>query len=222
MTLQELFRDLSHGELSNVALSVDGAGMITFDQQPKIVGFTNQALKAIFTRFNLLERELVIDAVEHITSYALRPGQEYIQDTASDPFTGDVIRITAVYDELGVELPLNEPDKVLSLYTPSHNVLQIPTPEAGHSYFVVYQASHPVLVPGDLDQEISLPIPLEAPLRAHIAASVFRPMRGQEHQATADREMLRYEQLCQDIEQKGLVNRDPAPANSKFKARGWV
>lgn len=232
MNLQDLFTNLSYGELSNLALSGDGSGAIPAEHQPKILGYANQALKELFSRFFLREKEAVISPFDHITMYYLRPeyavsnkavpGTKYIQDVPSDPFVADVVRILAVRDELGDRLHLNVHEEKYSLFTPQFDCLQHPFPSPDQTLFVAYQAHHPVLVPDDLTQEIFLPVPLEAALQARIAAKVYAPMNGPEHRAKAQECLLRYEALCAEVEQQGLVNQTPALENNKFTMRGWV
>ena len=67
MKLPDLYRELSYGELSNLALGVEGSGAIAEEHQPRIVQFANEALLKLYSRFILKESTLIISAYEHIT-----------------------------------------------------------------------------------------------------------------------------------------------------------
>lgn len=55
ITLEQLFRQLSFGELSNLAVALDGIGSIKKEQQPRVIFFLNEALERLHLRFALLE-----------------------------------------------------------------------------------------------------------------------------------------------------------------------
>ncbi|AZO48057.1 hypothetical protein [Mesorhizobium sp. M4B.F.Ca.ET.058.02.1.1] len=103
MKIVDLFRQLSFGELSNLAISESGSGQIILEKRPQLVQYTNDALLAIYSRFLLSEKDLLIELVNQITNYHLIPkyaetsGSDvdwpYIKDLPDEPFTGDLIKI---------------------------------------------------------------------------------------------------------------------------------
>ena len=234
MNLSELYADLSYGELSNLSMAVEGTGTIQEEARPRIIRAANDALLQLYGRFNLSEKDLLLETYEHITNYHLisrfseSGGIEseepylYIKDHAGDPFLDDVIKVLAVCDSLGRDLPLNDAEATESVFTPQYNILQVPRPLNGVSLGVMYQARHPKLEDGDDDQEISIPPVLEGALRAYIAYKIYGSINTQESMAMAQGHMAMYEAICTGAEEKDLVNTSISQTNSKFEKRGFA
>lgn len=234
MDVNELFRQLSVGELSNLALAMDGSGTIEEASHGKVVLYINDALKKLYGRFVLKTKDVLVEEVGHITNYHLikrfaesnyDPAVEpypYIKDRIKEPFQQDVIKILEVYDSHGCKLPLNDAERCDSLFTPQANVLQVPHPVSGVSLSVMYQAAHPEITVDNLEAEIELPEILEPALREFIAYKVFTHTNSQEATAKAQEHLNQYEAICSEIEQKDLVSTSVATTNSTFEKRGWV
>lgn len=234
MTLLDLFRHLSYGELSNLALANDGNGTIREAEQPKIALYANEALLRLYSKFILREKDVLIEMVEHITNYHLlvRFSQQgydpegeafpYILDMNKEPFEEDVIKILAVFDSFGDQLPLNDNERCNSVFTPQANVLQVPRPCAGQSLGVLYQARHQVLSADDLEGEIFLPDILQGALTAYIAYKVFSHMNTQESTAKAQEHYANYESICVDAKENDLVSTSISTTNARFNKYGWV
>lgn len=234
MQVSELFQKLSYGELSNLAVGMDGAGSIAVASQPKIITYTNEALLRLFSRFVLRENDLTIQTRDWITNYKfLRAnafsnpspavGAEiYILDTLSEPYEEDLIRVLALYNSEGRELPLNDIGNPRSMFTPQPNVLQVPSPTAGGIVAVIYQARHPELPTNTLESVIELPVVLEPALRAYIAYQVYSSMNGQEHSAKAAEYMNKYDAVCREVLDRDLVSSSSSTTTHKFQDRGFV
>lgn len=233
MKVEQLFKSLSYGPLSNLSLAAEGSGTILEAHQPRIIQFANESLLRLYSRFILCEKDVLIEQVEHITNYHLKkrfaesnwdPEEErypYIKDLNGEPFEEDVIKILEVYDSNGVRLPLNDPEQPYSLFTPQANVLQVPRPMDGVSLSVLYQAKHPVLSHENMEQEIILPTVLHAALLAHVAAQVFSGMSTQEAMQKAQEQVTVYENICSDAIENDLVSTSISQTNSRFYNRGW-
>lgn len=233
MDLQTLHANLSFGDLSNLSIGDSGAGTIPAAQHDKILLFVNQGLTAIYKRFSLLEKEVVIEAQDNVYLYYLQRKYamtevetivpyKYLRDTATDPFLEDIIKILSVYNELGEKLPLNVPDDEDSLYTPKYDCLQIPEPVTGNAYTVLFQARHPVLVPNDLTQKIMLPSYLEEALQAYVAYRVLSPMNGEENTRRANDALLRYTMAVGEASDLDLPSTSQTTEGGKFDERGFV
>lgn len=237
MDLQELFRRLSYGELSNLAVGAQGVGAIAEDQQPRIVSFANEALLRLHSRYLLRENVLFFKQIEHLTYYYMlkrfarsqltdppcaNTPHLYIMDNTSEPYDDDLIKVLEVIDEDSRVLPLNDAEHRNSIYTPQPNLIQVPHPVAGRIYAVNYQARHPLLSHTDQCQEIDLPYTLEGALTAYIAAKVFSFMNGQENVGQASMHMQTYESICMEVDQMDLVSQSTNQTNVKFDARGWI
>lgn len=234
MDVNELFRRLSVGELSNLSMSMEGNGSIEENHHQKLVLYINDGLKKLYGRFVLNTKDVLIEQVGHITNYHLlkrfaesnyNPEIEpypYIKDRVNEPFLEDVIKILEVYDTCGVKLPLNDAERTNSLFIPQANCLQVPYPQTGVCLSVVYQAAHPVLEASNLDAEIELPEILEPALREFVAYKVYSHTNSQEATVKAQEHLSQYEATCTDAELKDLVSTSVATTNSTFEKRGWV
>lgn len=233
MNLDELYTDLSYGELSNLSMSGDMGGSISEESQPKIIRACNEGLTRLYSRFILKENDVLIELVDHITNYHLvqrfsrsvgdeEENYRYIMDLPHEPFKADVLKILQVYGDHGVEVPLNDAESYASVFTPQHNVLQVPRPVTGRSLSIMYQASHEKLVDGDNEQEIFLPDVLHGALRAFIAYKIYSQINTQEATAKAQEHLNQFEAVCTEAVEKDLVNTSVSQTNSKFQKRGFA
>lgn len=234
MKVSELFQKLSFGELSNLSIGTDGSGDILATKKPKILHYANKALLRLFTRYLLKESNLLISQIANLTMYRLHskhsvhnltpaPGDYlYIQDTPADRFQDDLIKVTAVFDQNGVELPLNDIEDPLSAFTPQNTMLQIVNPVEGAPLGISYQARHVPLTMTDPDQEIEIPDILDEALTLLIAHYVFSDMSGAENLAKSQEMLLKYEALYAEVEGLDLVSKSISTTNTRFRRNGWV
>lgn len=236
MKLSDLFRTLAYGELSNLSISGEGSGVIKTAAYPKLIVAVNAALKDLFARYVLIEKELMIKSLDWKAVYFLRkehavmdPSKElkYIYDTPKNPFTGDVVKVLYVRNEAGVILPLNDAEQWASVFTPHVDSVQLTHPGAGQVFFVGYQALHPEIlteVPEGqslLNQEIRIPILFEEVLRTKIAQGIFSAMSGQDMSLKAQTLEATYEGKLTEIDQKNLIGDSTQDTNVKIYRRGF-
>jgi hypothetical protein len=236
--LSDLYTDLSNEELSNTALGGDGSGVIREQDRAKIVGYANEALLRLHSRFILKKNEVLVKMFEHITQYHLlkkfaqsqqEPEAEgffYIQDLTGEPFDEDVIKILEVWGSGGYQYPLNDPEDRWSLYTPKFNLIQATYPIMGGALSVVYQARHHVLDKDASEDEIGfvvdIPDVLYGALKAFIAYKVFSHMNTQESTAKSQEHLATYEAICAEAIDRDLVNTSISSTNTSFEKRGFV
>lgn len=235
MQVSTLFRKLSRAELSNLHISNEGSGQIQTSAIPKLIGYTNDALTTLFSRFMLSEKSVIVEMVAHITQYHLLPKYaessesnepyHYIKDMMRDRFEGDVVKITEVYDSLGRRRVLNDRDNRLSLFTPTPITLQVPLPIEGEALGVSYQANHRALrEEGDnvLGQYIDIPTIFERPLQSYVAYKVYSHMNTEEQKKIAQEHFNTFESICVQIEEEDHANNSTSSSQDKLDARGFV
>lgn len=234
LTVTDLFRILSYGEFSNLALGSDGTGTITTAAQPRIVQHANEALLRLYSKYILSEKDVIVELVEGITHYHLdsrysetsyNPAEveyPYIKDMGREAFTNDVIRVLAVYDSLGNKLPLNDTELANAVFTPQARVLQVPYFIEEVSLSVLYQASPPVLSHLDPGDEIELPDVLHGALTAYIAWKIYSSMNTAEATNKALEHKARYEEICAEAISEDLVATSVSTTNTRFAKRGWI
>jgi hypothetical protein len=212
MKISDLFRRLSYGELSNLAISAEGSGTLVETKHAQIIQYANEGLLRLFSRFNLREKHLLIEQVAHITNYHLKveyveranvltpvlplaePAEfpplvqfKYIKDRVDDPFEEDVIRILEVHDSLGNKFVLNDHGRPESLFTPQPDVLQVPNPVVGQALGIKYQARHPILRHEALNEDDDIQDQeIELPFYLEGALQAFIGSKVYSHMATQE------------------------------------
>ena len=198
-----------------------------------IMRYTNTALIALFSRFILLEKEIRINYVPEVTHYYLRKEfaisnvtdtvpLKYLDDSFREDYDDDLLRIMTVYTEVGIELPLNDRDQLLSAFTPEFDCLQITNVHEGTKFAVTYQAIHPQILGTDPCQEIHIPYFLNEALELHVASQYFSDMGNPEQTARGQILMEKYNVLCDELETKDLVRVSESATQPKFDERGYV
>ncbi len=237
MKLYEIFELLEYGELANVSLSgnIDQTKGIREQDYPVLISHINLALTDLHTKFNLKEREVAVQQYDPIVYYTLdtkyaqtntesTEPYKYIADTAANPFLDDIIRVNAVFDEGGNELPINDENQTSSVFLSSYNVLQIPFPVGTNAVFVMYRANHPKLSSKepDLEAEVELPAYCVEALLSYVSSRVHGQRTSQEAQATSVNLMSKYNMLCDQIELRNVLNTATDNQNLKLGENKWV
>lgn len=245
MNVGDLFKRLAYAELSSLYISVDGdlnqgTGVLKNTAKPAVVLAANEALLRLYSKFPLLEKDVIIQMVENYTQYWFKKKYAtsqwvatdsnsvpipYIIDDVNedDAFQEDVIKVLAVYDQHGCAVPLNDDQRGHSVFTPQPQMLQVPRPEHGRVLSVIFQAKHPTLVMDDETQEIYLPEILEGAFTAFIAYKVFSQIGTQESTAKAAEHQATFNAICNDVESMDLVSSSISTTPvSRFHSRGWI
>ena len=126
----DILRRLALGEVSNLSLvdKKNNPGAIKDEHIPAVLMQLNKAMRDLFTRLLLSQKEVVINTRESITHYFLRQefavsnlestaDPKYVDDTQCANFSAGVVKILEVYDGFGRQLFLNRPDEPLSVFT---------------------------------------------------------------------------------------------------------
>jgi len=103
MKVSRLLDYLRFGELSDLAVS-DISVQANLD---KIFTYINRGLKKVNSELNILEEEAAFTVTTGVYTYEI-----------TDPL---ILRVTAVYDQAGVELPLDVEGDPRSVFTSSYN-----------------------------------------------------------------------------------------------------
>lgn len=238
MKLSEVFEMLQYGELANVSISGnidDEEGGIRSQDFPVICSHLNLALSDLHTRFNIKQEEVIIQQHEGIAFYELSSQfaqtndlstepVKYIMDTVIDPFTDDVIRINAVFDEYGREIPINDENIDYVVYLSNYKTIQVPYPDSANAIWVVYRANHPKIDLSNinLNMEIDIPIYCVEALLSYVASRVHSQRTSPESQSLAVNLMSKYNMICDQIEEKNVLHNSPSNTNFKLGERGWV
>lgn len=235
MKLGSFLEALSLGELGNLWIGHEGLTGFSEANRRRMLVTIGQGLRALSSRFCLLQREVLLVTVDGRTTYHLRREyaqsnptvgpSKYLDDSTAEPFVGDLVKILRVYNEQGCEMPLNDEGNCNSLFTPAYDTILIPSALATGTYSIIYQANHPMMLTDhDAQTEFELPPLLEEALTSFVAWKVYSFMGGGggAPDAKAAEHKARYDELCTEFEFKDLGNTSAVPENTKLQVNGWV
>lgn len=227
MKLRHIIDSIKYGELTNI--SWDSPNRI-----PAIICFINQGLTDLYTRFPLLEKQVIIQQYPQISIYKLTRDfartnhkseqlHKYILDTPFEPFTEDILQVTGVYTEEGLPIPLNDTTNPKSFFLPSYNTIQIPNANENEATFITYKAKHNYIEPTteDLDQEVEVPPCLAEALYAYLGYKCLVSMGSADTIQLAQLYLQRYEQLCSGTNINNTLGNLVVPTNIKAYIQGF-
>ena len=248
MKLIEVFNQLTHGELSNLSIGGRENGEITEENYKGVMAHVNLGLTDLFKRFTLKEGRLQLELQDDQALYSLsskfavngkrsKETVRYILDTVANPFRDDVLKIEQVITDAGCELELNNKSAQYSCFTPSAEVLRVPTimvsgllsiPEQlkTEQLTVVYRANHPVFDTevGSFDPgntEVELPYTHLWALCLFVASRINNPIGMSQEFNAGNNYAAKYEAECQRLEADGYEV-DQGAGNSRARRNGWV
>ena len=233
MKLLTIFNQLSYGELSQLALgNSEGAGIQRTDW-PMLIDHINIGLLELHKRFDIKRKNLVIEQYEQIQLYildrrfaktnveSLEP-IKYIDDSEYDPFDDEVLKIERVFDELGIEYPLNDDVAYNSLHTPQTNAIQVPLTFVDNTFYVEYRASHKLIdrYVDPKETEVDLPLVYLEALLSYVASRAHSPFASQTNQESQTY-MMKFEAACAKITEMAITQANNT-TNLKPIRNGWV
>lgn len=248
MKLQEVFDQLTMGELSQLSIGGNEAGVISPANYNRLVPHVNLALTALYKRFPLKENRFTLELQSNRTVYPLinkyavssrssREAVRYIKDSLAVPFTEDIHKIEKVVASTGYEFGLNDESDEYGMFTPSATVLRVsldvadqvmdlPDDLKTRLVEVVYRANHPLIIADGADLEpdmieLELPYSHLEPLLLFIASRVHTPTGMTNEANLGNTYFAKYEAACQQLEMTNL-RVDQGSQNSRLYRNGWV
>lgn len=209
-TVNDLFRQLSYGELSDLAAGLDGSGDVVPDRRNQVLHHANEALRNLHQKFELLRS---------------------VQDV-SVPVSGQPLLVPFPVHALQV-VSLLVPGGSMSFHTVPvpgevfvfNRRISFPATSAEYSVQVTFQNRHPPLRPinqdSDLEQSIYLSAELWPALRAYIAGEIYGNMNTSDAKSTSREYRGRYVQICAEVEVRGGTPQGMMD-DQKFNMRGFV
>ncbi len=243
MQVQDLFKRLSYGELSNLSIGNEGAGTIADGKEAQVLSAIQLALTTIYARFQHRVSSLVLEATEGVSSYVL-DSQHAESDTTSSPsipryikdvtempapYPDDLIKILSVVRRDRPETPNVDEARPFQINSRrnqenaakvlAYNEFRLLSAKLGDLFDVEYQAKHPTLALGG---SIQIMPALEEALQARAAAAIFSGMTGETHVARSQELLARYEALCQMVLLNDMAQESGSDDYDRLRARGWV
>lgn len=237
MTLDDVFKALAHGELSQVFTGDTPAGELSLDHRRQALSSIELGLTALYRRFRLKDGRVLLRPAPGVQTYlldskyalsnelSLAPTR-YLIDSVDRPFKDDALRIEEVEDAEGGLVPLNDSNCADTLRTPDLLSLWLPATKEFGDLTVLYRTKHPTI---PKDQALAMPtsVRIELPqshlqaLLYYVASRAYNPMfrGGEMHEG--NNWAARYEQECQRLEADYLVI-DEDYEDDRFCRNGWV
>jgi hypothetical protein len=248
MKLQEIFDQLTYGELSQLSIGGNEAGVIAPANYNRLVPHINLALTALYKRFPLKEGRLILELQTGRTTYPIhskyavssrvsREVVRYIKDSTAEAFKDDIHKIERVYTADGFEFGLNDESDPYGMFTPSATVLRVPAEVAAQAVSLpdelksprvelVYRANHPLIIADGIDLEpesieLELPYSHLEPLLFYIASRVHTPTGMTNETNMGNTYFSKYEASCAQLETTNL-RVDQGSQNTRLTRNGWV
>jgi len=241
MNVDGLFAQLSYGELSNLAIGMEGSGEVLPAMQPSIITHTNHVLTDIYSQMAHKRCYVNLELVADQTVYRIHPMHavttvpldngipRFIQDTVDEPFVQEIIKIMDIEEAVDTNedgktnIHLNDVIDTASIKTLSYDTILVPDPVAGIVLVLECQVNHLALStnPVDLTEEIELLPVMQAALVAKIAARVYSTMNGEENAIKAERLKAEYEAALRLVKQEDLAPDSSSAVTKKMHLGGW-
>lgn len=186
MTAQNVIDYAKYGELKQLAIK---------DDVPAVLSYINLAIIEVYKRFNLKISEEIVTLSENITEYTM---------------PGDFMLLSAVYDENGEMLPINDEDDPYSILTPSYNTIQVPNAADGASLSVMYKPEPTFIV--NVTDVVPIPIQVLECLLHYIGYRGHGSVSG-DLKTENNSHYMRFEASVQRVYDLGLITVDTVPTS---------
>lgn len=244
MTLQDIFDQLTYGELAQVYLGGNQVGEVEPKYYKTLVNHINVGLNMLYKRFPLKEGMLVLVLQPKTYTYHLKQDFaenylksiediQYIKDTEDEPFINDIIKIERVITEKGDELFINNRADSNSIITKDFTTIKVPKElvdgikDKPKKLTIYYKADHPRIEYKEKrfnpkTVNIELPYSFLEPLLYYVASRVHNPIGMAEEMHAGNNYYSKYEKACQRLEMLNLANDTHDQTNTRLFNKGWV
>lgn len=200
-------------QVINLAKSSELSGLNVANNDSYVLDYINLGMLELHKRFPIKIEEHLIELVGGTDIYTM---------------PADFMWIIAAYGEVPITstdsvnvLPINEEDNPLSINTVGWNKLQVPLSVTGAYISIIYVASPTMYTLDDVDSEMDIPPQLLEPLLAYVGykanASIDSGVQSEDSMW-----YIRFENSCNKIEQRSMLNSDDMFMNKRIDTRGFV
>ena len=209
MTAQDVINLAKNAELKQLAIK---------DDDLAVLGYLNLGLLELYKRFPLEEAEAMITLRDGKTSYKL-DGTD--ADVAMDA-NKELLMIVGAYElgDNGLPIPvvINDEDDMLSINTPSYNVVEIPAVATGVLISIIYRVAPKFL--SAVTDVVPLPPQLLEALLNYIGYRGHGSING-ELKSENQSHYVRFENSCRRVALDGLIATEDL-ISKKLYNRGFV
>ena len=242
MLLAEIFDHLNYGELSQLGLGNENKTGLSEDNYSALTSHLNMGLLELYKRFPLrkgtvnIQRDPTILEYKINSSYSIISGIVgantpvlYLIDTLIKPYTNRLVkieRITTDNIEVVGDVPLNDVNESLSIFTPEYNIITVPATTGLNELLTIYYRAAPErinLVGADPDT-LDIPIPefLVEPLLFYMASRAHGSISSIDgNMSEATMYLSKFEASVLKAKEEGVVE-NTNRTNINAITNGWV
>jgi hypothetical protein len=209
VSISELFKQLSYGELHDLKVGLAGIGQLKEERWNQVVHLANEGLKRLHQRFELIHPYQLVDV----------PAEGVVI-----PLSTMAIQVISLLMEDGTSLTFRThpiPGEIFVF----NRKLSFPEGSGAYKVQVTWQNRHPLLhpitQPSDLEQPIYLSTEMWAALRSYIAAEMYGNMSTSDAAGNAAKYRGKYEAVCTEMQSTGGTVQGMLD-KQVFHERGWV
>lgn len=236
MKLKDFLKYLETTALTGINLGRNTTAGITANNHVEIIGHLNDTIQRLFTEFpDNRHHEVYIDLHDEINFYTLdyeyaqsntnsTQPVKYIADTAENPFNKEVMQIIAAYNEVGVELDINNLNTDDGIFVVDFKTIQVLKPVTGNTIVIIYQAGPGRIltdIENYLDQEVDIPSFALYLAKLDIITHILMNRKTAESEIEANKYMQLYQMELQRLKDKGYRITEGTRI-SKLEDRGWL
>lgn len=232
MNLNQLLKELSYSEFSNLAVGEEGSGEISEKRLPSVVTAINGALLRIYSKFLQFHKVVVIKKLADKTEYVISSANSvtggasdpFVMDEGS-PFTDDIIKITGISYKDPATNEFLDVDKrfrakPITVNVPRTVILPVEVP-VDELLYVKYRASHPTIVLED-DTFIEAPPSAFEAIKAYVAYKEYAAMNTETSVAKGQEYLALFNSLCNELVDRDTIGVTEDNHDNRFENRGFV
>lgn len=238
-TIKEFFDDLAWGDFKHIKIGNSTLGSISAADYPMIISMINFGMTELHKRFDLKKGTLYLQQDINVEEYIIRPDfcvtsdsiepVKYIMDSEAKPFKDDLMKITALFDEEGTELPIGDPMATYPIFRPEFDILEMVPFSPPQMLKLTYRRDHPKIVVSEGFDPTAVTLNLQRSfhdaLASYVAARVFTGMDPQGKKGGQETpnspHWYRFELACKKCEVYNMDD-DDNEVYDKLHAKGFV
>lgn len=235
MRLSDAIESLVYGPLSELGAFGEGSGSVSPDKLPQLMVRINAALQSLYSRFPLQVRSVPIETVSGLYHYPMRREfaqtsgsneiHKFIKDTSADPFQGDVLMVTGIYNDCLEPLPFNDREEDGEWFKTAFDTLSYSRPLTPKYFHVEYRASHekfPLMLDNFEEYEVRIPSSLELAFMSHVAGYIYSNMDMEGSKYKSSQHLQVYETECQFHEERNTFHQWESDSTRDIRKKGWI
>lgn len=232
MQIQELLKEMSYSEFSNLAVGLSGAGEIKEERIPSVISSVNGALLRLYSKFLFRHKQVVIKKLAGQTVYVIDSKYSESQGATDpfimdvdDPFKDDILKIISIHyraPETNEFLDVDRRFRHKPITVDVPRTVRLPDEvPVGEWLWVNYRASHPKV---DYDENTYLECPPSAyeAIKAYVAYKEYSNLNTDTGIAKGTEHLNYFNLLCEEMVDRDTIGVTEEFTDNRFSDRGYT